>query len=101
MNKKDVNKLIKKANLKGKWGSIETWYAFQISCELYTHGLSNMSPSSKQEYCSRIPKKSRKVTGFNEEVMIYKKGIKRPDYDPLCCSWRVCPKLKDTLKNYR
>jgi hypothetical protein len=54
------------------------WYGFQIKCDLHDSWQSNMSPPSKQQYCSR---KDRK-------------GNDRPCYDPLSCHWNVCPRLK-------
>ena len=60
------------------------WYGFKVYCELYDIGLSNMSPSSRQQYCLR---KDRC-------------GKHREKYDDqLRCHWNVCPKLKDRRKN--
>ena len=59
------------------------WYGFKVKCELYDFGISNMTPSSKQQYCLR---KDRD-------------GNRRGKYDDqLKCNWNVCPKLKKQRK---
>lgn len=97
MKTEEVDRLI---NNHFKTGYGSGWYGFKVTCDLHSFGMSNMSPMSKQEYCSRIPKKGRTVDTFgSKKKLVYKKGEKRPTYDPLHCGWRVCPKLKEILKN--
>ncbi len=95
MNTKDVDRLINESSLGNQFKS--GWYGFKVSCDLHDSGHSNMSPSSSQEYCNRIPKKKIFVKGFLK-TLCYDKGKPRPNYDPLHCNWRVCPKLKEILK---
>ena len=87
MKIKEVNDLID-SHFKNKYKS--GWYGFRATCDLHSYGNSNMSPMSKQEYCSRTPKKTVMLADRT-----YKKGEKRPDYEPLHCSWQVCPRLKE------
>jgi hypothetical protein len=99
MTKKEINKI-----LEGKFGwHCPTWYAFQAHCDLYTHGSSNMSASSKQEYCSRIPKKSRVVDyamiGEKPRPRTYLAGEARPTFDKMRCNWNACPKIKELIKS--
>jgi hypothetical protein len=93
--KKKIDQLINESGLGGEYSS--GWYGFKVTCDLHTHGSSNMSAPSTQEYCNRIPKKKRVVKSFNGKLC-YEKGKPRPTYDPLRCSWQVCPKLKNVLK---
>jgi len=96
MKAKDIDQLINDS-FKAEYRS--GWYGFRTNCELHSYGFSNMSPMSSQEYCARVPKKGKTVDTFDrKDVFTYKKGVPRPSFDPLHCSWQVCPKLKDLLK---
>jgi len=61
---------------------VKNWYGFQVFCKLYEHGISNRSPPSRQQYCSRASRD----------------GTHRPSYDPLHCSKNVCPILKGKIE---
>jgi hypothetical protein len=98
MTKKEVD-----AFLDGLFGyKCETWYAFQIQCDLFEHGCSNMSAPSKQEYCKRVPKRG---TFFDygmagtRNMHYYKAGEARPAGQLMTCNWNVCPKLKKLIKD--
>ena len=87
MKIEEIDQLIND-HFKTKYGS--GWYGFRVTCDLHEYGFSNMSPMSKQEYCRRIPKKSRTVRGMDRnKPLTYKAGQPRPSYDPLHCSWQA------------
>ena len=96
MKQKDVDKLINDG-IKNSWEK-SGWYGFKLDCELYESGWSNMSPLSTQQYCKRIPKKTRVTESYKKgEKMIYEKDKPRPHYDMLRCNWNVCPKIKELI----
>jgi hypothetical protein len=95
MKTKDVDRLINKF-FKNPYQS--GWYGFRVTSELHSFGNSNMSPMSKQEYCDRIPKRNVTFRDLGKKSIVYKKGEKRPAYEPLRCSWKACPKLKEMFK---
>ena len=63
----------------------ERWYAFQHECELHDFSISNMSPSSSQQYCARKDRSGRERPFWKDHEY----------YDQLKCHWNSCPKLKE------
>ncbi len=70
-----------KGSKKKKRYLITNWYGFRVMCTLFTQGISNMTASSKQQYCTR---KDRY-------------GKERPSCELLFCAKNVCPVLNGKI----
>jgi len=64
------------------------WYGFKVTCELYDFGISNMSPSSNQQYCARKDRNGKERPYWIDDKY----------YPRLKCHWNSCPKLKEERK---